>query len=101
LVLRGVVAQRLCKRASGEGRVAALEILLQDHAVANLIRENKVHQLDAQIQSSAADGSGMQGFDQALFRLVEDGSLAAEDALRIANYPEVLRRQVAHLAQEA
>jgi twitching motility protein PilT len=100
LALRGVVAQRLCKRASGEGRVAVLEVLLQDHAVANLIRENKIHQLDAQIQSSAADGSGMQGFDQALLRLVEDGSLAAEDAVRIANYPEQLRRQVEQIGQE-
>jgi twitching motility protein PilT len=100
LALRGVVAQRLCKRASGEGRVAVLEILLQNHGVANLIRENKVHQLDAQIQSSAADGSGMQGFDQALLNLVEDGSITEEDALRISNYPEVLRRQIAELGRE-
>jgi twitching motility protein PilT len=100
LVLRGVVAQRLCKRASGEGRVAVLEVMLQNHAVANLIRENKVHQLDAQIQSASADGSGMQGFDQALLNLVEDGSITQEDALHISNDPGVLRRQIGELGRE-
>jgi len=100
LVLRGVIAQRLCKRASGEGRVAVLEILLQSHGVANMIRENKIHQIDGQMQSGPADGSGTQGFDQALLRLVQDGTVLAEDALRIANFPEVLRRQLAELQQE-
>ena len=100
LVLRGVIAQRLCKRATGEGRVAVLEILLQNHAVANLIRENKIHQLEAQMQSGPADGSGTQGFDQALLKLVQDGTVLAEDALRIANFPELLRRQLAELQQE-
>jgi twitching motility protein PilT len=100
LVLRGVIAQRLCKRASGEGRVAVLEILLQSHGVANMIRENKIHQIEGQMQSGPADGSGTQGFDQALLRLVQDGTVLAEDALRIANFPEVLRRQLAELQQE-
>jgi twitching motility protein PilT len=95
LVLRGVIAQRLCKRASGEGRVAVLEILLQSHGVANLIRENKIHQIEGQMQSGPADGSGTQGFDQALLKLVQDGTVLAEDALRISNFPEVLRRQIA------
>jgi twitching motility protein PilT len=100
LVLRGVIAQRLCKRASGEGRVAVLEILLQSHGVANLIRENKIHQIEGQMQSGPADGSGTQGFDQALLKLVQDGTVLAEDALRIANFPEVLRRQIAEQQNE-
>ena len=41
VLLRGVVSQHLAKRASGEGRVAILEMLLQSYAVSNLIRENK------------------------------------------------------------
>jgi twitching motility protein PilT len=100
LVMRGVLAQRLCKRASGEGRVVVLEVLLQTYGISSLIRENKIHQIDAQLQSSAYDGSGMQGFDQALLHYVVDGTLAVEDALAIANTPETLRRQVADLGQE-
>jgi twitching motility protein PilT len=100
LVLRGVVAQRLCKKANGEGRIAVLEILLQDHGSSNLIRENKIHQLEAQIQSSPADGTGTQGFDQALIRHVQHGDLNAEDAIGLANYPNVLRRRIAELGQE-
>ena len=101
LVLRGVLAQRLCKRASGEGRVVVLEVLLQTYGISSLIRENKIHLIDAQLQSSAGDGSGLQGFDQALLQYVADGTLAVEDALAIANAPETLRRQVAELGQEA
>jgi twitching motility protein PilT len=100
LVLRGILAQRLCKRASGEGRVVVLEVLLQTYAISSLIRENKIHQIDAQLQSSGPDGMGMQGFDQALLQYVMDGTLAVEDALAIANAPETLRRQVAEVGQE-
>jgi twitching motility protein PilT len=99
-VLRAVVAQRLCKRASGEGRVAVLELLLQSHATANLIRENKIHQLEAQLQSGPTDGSGSQSFDQALLRFLQEDVIASDEALRLANYPEVLRRQIAEMAKE-
>jgi twitching motility protein PilT len=100
LVLRAVVAQRLCKRASGEGRVAVLEILLQSYASANMIRENKIHQLEAQLQSGTSDGSGSQGFDQALLRFLQEDVIAPEEALRLANYPDALRRQIAELTRE-
>ncbi|MGE0452032.1 MAG: type IV pilus twitching motility protein PilT [Vicinamibacteria bacterium] len=100
LVLRGVIAQRLCKRAGGDGRIAALEILVQTHAVSNMIRENKIHQIEAQLQSSSSDGSGAQGFDQALLRLVQEGLVLSEDALRVANFPELLKRQLAELPQD-
>lgn len=46
VLLRGVVAQRLCKRASSDTRIAALEVLIQNYGIANMIRENKLHQLD-------------------------------------------------------
>jgi twitching motility protein PilT len=99
VVLKAVIAQHLCIKASGDGRVAALEILLQTHAVSNLIRENKVQQIEATLQSPARDSSGSQGLDGSLLRLVEEGSITLEEALRGANYPEQLRRLGASLLQ--
>jgi len=64
VMLRGVLAQMLCKRASGEGRVAVLEVMLQPSAIANLIRESKCYQIDVYLQT-ADPGSGMQSLDAA------------------------------------
>jgi twitching motility protein PilT len=100
LVLRGVIAQRLARLMTGEGRVAVLEILVNNHGFANMIRENKVHQIEAQLQTSGADGSGNQGHDTALLRLVHEGVISGEDALRAANYPDALQRQIAELPQD-
>jgi len=99
VVLRAVIAQHLCLRANGEGRIAALEILLQNFAVANLIRENKVHQLEAYLQTAALDDSGMQSLDSSLFRHVEQGLITVEEALRAANHPEQLKRMAAALPE--
>jgi len=97
VVLKAVIAQQLCLRANGEGRVAALEILLQSHAVANLIRENKIHQIEAMLQSSARDSAGSQSLDGSLLRHLEQGSITLEEALRGANNAESVRRQAAAL----
>jgi len=99
VVLKAVIAQHLCLRASGDGRIAALEILLQNHAVANLIRENKIHQVEAMLQSSARESAGSQSLDGSLLRHFEEGSITLEEALRGANHPEVLRRQATALPQ--
>ncbi len=99
LVLRGVIAQRLARLASGEGRVAVLEVLLHSWAVANLIRENKVHQIEALVQSGG-DSSGNQDVDSSLLRHVDEGMIAAEEALRLANHPDQLARRIAELARE-
>jgi twitching motility protein PilT len=95
LVLRGVIAQRLARLATGDGRMAVLEVLLASWAVANMIRENKVHLIEAQLQSG--DGQGSCGFDQKLLTHVEEGLIAPEEALRLANHPELLKR---HFSQE-
>ncbi len=97
VVLKAVIAQHLCLRANGEGRVAALEILLQSHAVSNLIRENKIHQIEAMLQSSARDSAGSQSLDGSLLRHLEQGHITLEEALRGANHPELVRRQAALL----
>jgi twitching motility protein PilT len=100
VLLRGVVSQQLCKRANSDGRVAALEILLQNYAVAHMIRDNKLHQLDGYLQSATNDGSGAQALDSAIFNLVKDGIVLLEDGLRIASYPDQLKRLVQELPQD-
>ncbi|MFH1465608.1 MAG: PilT/PilU family type 4a pilus ATPase [Pseudomonadota bacterium] len=100
VLLRGVVAQFLCKRASGEGRVAALEVLLNSFAVANMIREGKTHQIEAWLQSGSNEVTGMQSMDQCLFRYVRDGLIEAAEALRAANVPDLLRQRLEQLEVE-
>jgi twitching motility protein PilT len=76
--LRGVVAQTLFPRADKPGRVAALEILLNTFAVANLIRENKTFQIPSVMQTSAGDG--MMTFETHLKQLVGEGKVAPDVA---------------------
>ena len=99
VVLRGVIALNLCKRAAGEGRVAAMEILLHSYGVAHMIRENKTHQIGAYLQSAPVD-SGMQSLDACLLRYVQEGIIDPEEALRVANFPEVMRKLIAALPED-
>jgi len=99
LVLRAVIAQRLAKLASGDGRIAVLEVLLNNWAIANLIRENKVHQIEGQLQSAGA-GAGSQGFDAALLKCLQQGLILPEEALALASHPELLRAQLGEGAFE-
>lgn len=81
-VLLGVMAQRLLPRADGGGRVAAIEILVNTPAVANLIRSEKVHQIRSVMQTGKAQG--MQTMENALRELLQDRRItvdAAKDAL--------------------
>ena len=100
VLLRGVIAQHLVKHASGEGRVAVLEILLQSYAVSNLIRENKVFQIDSYLEAASNDGSGMQSVDACLFRLVKGGEITVDEALKVANQPDSLKRLAAELPED-
>jgi twitching motility protein PilT len=76
--LKGVVAQTLCKKTGGKGRVAAMEILFVTSAVSNLIREGKIFQIPSVIQTGK--GQGMMLLNDALFKLVADGQVAPEEA---------------------
>ncbi len=76
--LRGVVAQTLFPRADGQGRVAAYEILKSTKAVANLIREGKIHQIPSAIQTGTS--SGMVSFEKYIDDLVKKGKVAPQDA---------------------
>ncbi|MEJ2717536.1 MAG: ATPase, T2SS/T4P/T4SS family, partial [Deltaproteobacteria bacterium] len=76
--LKAVLAQQLLKTADGKGRCAAVEILISSPAVGNLIREEKLAQIDSIIQTGSA--TGMQSMDQALQQLVNDGRITPEAA---------------------
>lgn len=82
-VLSGVITQCLIPLASGEGRVAATEILIATEAVANLIREKKCHQLNMTMQSGMAQG--MHTLNNDLARLMSKGMITAESAIKYTN----------------
>jgi twitching motility protein PilT len=81
--LRGVVSQQLLPLADRPGRVAALEIMINTPAVANLIRQGKIDQLETAIQSGGS--IGMKSMDSALMELVEKGQISGEEAYLQAN----------------
>ncbi|MBU7008774.1 type IV pilus twitching motility protein PilT [Phosphitispora fastidiosa] len=78
LILEGIIAQTLLPRVDGKGRVAAVEVLVANSAVRNLIREGKTHQLPTIIQSSLK--IGMQTMDYSLRDLYMRGIISYEDA---------------------
>ena len=87
--LQGIVTQTLLPTADGNGRVAALEILLPDDAVRNLIRQAKVEQIYSVMQTNTS--RGMQTLEQAMLELVRFGKITAELALQRSSRPDQLR----------
>ncbi|MFN8587371.1 MAG: PilT/PilU family type 4a pilus ATPase [Candidatus Eisenbacteria bacterium] len=92
LNLRGIVSQRLVPKASGEGRVAAIEIMLNTPRVADLIAKGEIASIKAAIEANALDGS--QTFDMALFELYRAGQVSLEEALRQADSANNLRLRI-------
>jgi twitching motility protein PilU len=92
LNLKAVVSQRLVPRADGQGRRAAIEILLNTPFVSDLIFKGEVHALKEQMAKSKEQG--MQTFDQALFELYEAGQISYEDALRNADSVNELKLNI-------
>ncbi len=76
--LLGVISQRLIPRVGG-GRIPAVEIMKANSAVRNLIRENKVHQLELVINTSADEG--MVSLNSSLSKMVKAGEISIEDAI--------------------
>jgi len=76
--LRGVVSQQLISRKGIPGRVAALEVLINTPAAANLIRQGKIDQLESAMQSSAA--AGMRTMDSAIEQLLDQGLISGRSA---------------------
>lgn len=84
-----VASQRLLPRIDG-GRYAALEIMVANAAVRNLIRESKTHQIDSVIQTSSE--SGMMLFEKHLVQLIQQGIISREIAIERAFRPDELHR---------
>lgn len=82
-VLKGVVTQCLMPEKNGNGRVVATEIMTGTDAVCNLIRENKCHQLGTIMQSGSS--LGMHTLNADLSRLLYDGKISKDTALRFSN----------------
>jgi twitching motility protein PilT len=86
--LQGVVTQNLLRTVDGRGRVAALEILMPDDAVRNLIRTGKVEQIYSVMQTSTS--RGMLTMEQSLSELVQKGTVSAEMAISRSSRPDQL-----------
>ena len=89
-VLEGVLSQILIPRASGTGRVLALEVMIPNPAIRNLIREEKVHQMYSQMQVGQAK-FGMQTLNQSLLSLYLRREITLDDAVGRSPDPEELR----------
>jgi len=84
--LRAVISQRLVPRADDKGRVAALEVLVCNKAVGNLIRENKTFQIRSVLQTGSAQGMCL--LDGSLAELVKQKVITREEAARQADDPQ-------------
>jgi twitching motility protein PilT len=93
LVLEGILCQALLPRASGQGRAMALEILVPNTAIRNLIREDKVHQIYSMMQTGQ-DKYGMQTFNQALATLYHKRQITLDVAMQRSSNTDELRELI-------
>ena len=93
LVLEGILCQSLLPRAQGGGRVLALEILVPNSAIRNLIREDKVHQIYSAMQTGQSQ-YGMQTFNQSLATLHFRKQISLQLALSMSSNPDELQDMI-------
>jgi twitching motility protein PilT len=91
-VIEGIISQQLIPRADGSGMAAALEIMLANNAIRNLIREGKTHQIQNVIETNLK--AGMKTLDYSLSELVLKGIVTAEDAIIRSVDHEMLERYI-------
>jgi twitching motility protein PilT len=92
-VLEGVISQLLLPRAGAPGRVLALEVMVPNPAIRNLIREDKVHQIYTQMQVGQVK-HGMQTLNQSLFSLYSRRLITLEEAMGRSNDPDELQMMI-------
>ncbi|AGA89528.1 pilus retraction protein PilT [Thioflavicoccus mobilis 8321] len=92
LNLKGIVAQQLLPRKNGQGRRAAVEVLLNTPLASDLIRKGEVHKLKELMKRSKEQG--MMTFDQALFDLYQEGEISYDDALKYADSANEVRLMI-------
>ena len=94
-VLEGVCAQQLIPKVGGHGRVMAMEVMIPNPAIRNLIREDKLQQIYSQMQVGQTK-FGMQTMNQALLSLYERHLITLEDAMERSHNPEELRQMLSN-----
>lgn len=92
LVLRGVCAQHLLPTVDGQGRVPAVELLVNTTAVANLISTGRSQQIDSLIETGGK--FGMCTLNESLARLVRSGKVSWQNAAALSKTPDVLKRRI-------
>ncbi|MES2683061.1 MAG: PilT/PilU family type 4a pilus ATPase, partial [Pseudomonadota bacterium] len=91
LNLKSIISQRLVRKENG-GRCAAIEILLNSPLISDLIFKGEVHEIKSVM--SRSNEQGMITFDQALFKLFEEGQIGFDEAIRNADSQNELRLKV-------
>ncbi len=91
--LQGIVTQTLIKNKNGSGRSLAMEILIPNAAIRNLIRENKVPQIYSAMQMGQAE-TGMMTMNQSILTLYKKGSISYEAALSASLDKKALQREM-------
>jgi twitching motility protein PilT len=94
LVLEGIVCQTLIPRADGQGRVVALEIMVPNPAIRNLIRDDKVHQIYSSMQTGQ-EKMGMQTMNQCLASLYQKRLITLESAMEKSSLKDELEQMIA------
>jgi twitching motility protein PilT len=92
-VLEGILCQSLLPRANGKGRAMAMEILVPNAAIRNLIREDKVHQIYSMMQTGQTK-YGMQTFNQSLATLYFKKQITLQTALARSSNPDELQEMI-------
>ena len=93
LVLEGILCQALLPKADGRGRVMAMEVLIPNAAIRNLIREDKIHQIYSAMQSGQ-EKFGMQTLNQGLYGLYQQKQITLETAMGRSSNPEELQDMI-------
>jgi twitching motility protein PilT len=93
LVLEGIMCQSLLPKATGDGRAMALEILIPNSAIRNLIREDKIHQIYSMMQTGQ-DKFGMQTFNQSLASLFHKRAITLETAMARSSNADELKELI-------
>jgi twitching motility protein PilT len=93
LVLEGIMCQSLLPKASGSGRCLAMEIMIPNAAIRNLIREDKIHQIYSTMQTGQ-EKWGMQTFNQCLASLYFAKQITLQTAIGISSMPDELQEMI-------
>jgi twitching motility protein PilT len=87
--LKVVISQRLVARADGNGQVVALEVMINNNAIGNLIRESRTHQIKSVMQTGA--GQGQRLLDSSLAELLRKKVISVKEAIRYADEPDYFK----------